>query len=835
MTVGGASPQRPRVDPRPQGDAFAVVDPTGRLSHWSPGAERLLGYRAGDVLGTAATDLLGDRADTARLVGRRPGHLGSALLRHRDGRTVEAALWATPLDGSWLLQADRGGAVRRTQLDHALLNALFAESPVVVGVFDIDRRFLALNRAGRLVAGITGIEGRTLREVAPPGLLDLDAFEERQRTVLDTGEPLVRVRVEGTTPAPGSRRVVWSETVLPLRGGTGEPIGLAHILVDDTRQQQARERLRLVNEAGLRIGGGPLDARGTAQRLAEFVVPRLCDRAHVALFEFALGTGEPDPDAASSALPLLRAATATAATHAGRPGPTDPGAGETDRFASTPGGPVRRALASGRPLLLTGEELSSAATDSGDTRAAAEARERVHSWLVVPMYAGEQPLGVAVLVRSKEVPEHPLPGPPATPPPVARRFERDDVVTAAEIVRRAGTAIDHARRYARERARALDLQRLLLPSRLSNEPTIDVAYRHLPARGPSGLGGAWYDYIRLSGARTALVVGDAAGNGLPAALYAPRIRTATRVLADQDLTPDEVLTGLDALVTRFMVDFAQPDNGPVGSTCLFVAFDPIKQELSLASAGHPLPLIRAADRSVRAVDMPVGRPLGVHGTPYESTVMPWTDGDVLVLSTKGFGAADGHPGALVAALRSLPAPSSLPSPSSPASPSSPEAPQTDPSALCDHVIDRLSPSGPLCDAVLMAARLRSLRPERYADWDLADDPAEVGRARTVVAEQLDAWGLEDLEFGTQLMVSELVTNALRYGKPPIRLRLIRDQGLTCEVTDHSSTSPHVRHAADTDEGGRGLYMVAQLADLWGTRYHDRGKTIWVSQPLPPET
>ncbi|MEU1284223.1 SpoIIE family protein phosphatase [Kitasatospora sp. NPDC005856] len=830
MTVGGASSQSPHVDPRPQGDAFAVVDPAGRVSHWSPGAERLLGHRAEDVLGTAATDLLGDRADTVRLAGRRPGYLGSAPLRRRDGGTVEAALWATALGGSWLLQADQAGAVRQTQLDHALLDALFAESPVVVGVFDIDRRFLALNRAGRLVGGITGIEGRTLREVAPPELLDLDAFEERQRTVLETGQPLVRVRVEGITPAPGRRRVVWSETVLPLRGGAGEPIGLAHILVDDTRQQQARERLRLVNEAGLRIGGGPLDARDTAQRLAEFVVPRLCDHAHVELFEFALGTGEPDPDAVSSALPLLRAATAGAATRAGRTGPADPGAGEVDRFASTPGGPVLRALASRRPLLMTGAELSSAATDSGDTRAAAQARERVHSWLAVPMYAGEQPLGVAVLVRSKDVPEHPHTTPLTTRHTAPRRFERDDVVTAAEIVRRAATAIDHARRYARERARARDLQRLLLPSRLSNAPTIDVAYRHLPARGPSGLGGAWYDYIRLSGARTALVVGDAAGNGLPAALYAPRIRTATRVLADQDLTPEEVLSGLDALVTRFMVDFAHAGYGPVGSTCLFAAFDPITQELTLASAGHPLPLIRVADRSVRAVDMPIGRPLGVHGTPYESTVVPWTDGDVLVLGSKGLGTADGdgRQGALVDAL------SSLTSPSAPSAPNPPNATQTDPSALCDHVINRLSPSGRLCDAVLMAARLRSLQPERYADWDLADDPAEVGRARTLVAEQLTAWGLEDLEFGTQLMVSELVTNALRYGKPPIRLRLIRDQGLTCEVTDHSSTSPHVRHAADTDEGGRGLYMVAQLADLWGTRYHDRGKTIWVRQPLPPE-
>ncbi|MFI9783141.1 SpoIIE family protein phosphatase [Kitasatospora sp. NPDC051984] len=493
---GSATPSpppepQPQPQPQPQGDAIAVVDAAGRLLRWSPGAERLLGYPAGEVLGTAATDLLGDRADTSRFDTDRPGYLGSTGLRHRDGGAVDAALWATPLDDGWLLQADRGSAVRQTELDRALLNG------------------------------------------------------------------------------------------------------------------------------------------------------------------------------------------------------------------------------------------------------------------------------------------------------------------------------------------ARDLRRWLLPRRLSDTDAVDVAYRHLPARGPAGVGGAWYDYMRLSGARMALMVGDTAGDGLHAAAYMARLRTATRVLADQDLSPEEVLTGLDALVKRFLADFAVPRRGPSTTTCLFAIFDPIKQELSLASAGHPLPMIRAADQGARALDAPIGHPLADPGTPYERTTLPWTDGDMLILTTRGLAAADGddHPRPLLAALNSL------------APPTGPHA-QDDPSALCDRLIHRLDPDGRVSDAVLMIARLRRLAPDRYTAWDLTDNPEEVGRARALVAGQLRTWGLEDLDFGTELMVSELVTNALRYGKPPIRLRLIRDQHLICEVLDSSSTSPHVRHAADTDEGGRGLYMVAQLADRWGTRYHDRGKTIWAWQPLP---
>ena len=102
--------------------------------------------------------------------------------------------------------------------------------------------------------------------------------------------------------------------------------------------------------------------------------------------------------------------------------------------------------------------------------------------------------------------------------------------------------------------------------------------------------------------------------------------------------------------------------------------------------------------------------------------------------------------------------------------------------------------------------------------------------RRPAARPSGAW--TELAFTTELILSELVTNAIRYGSGPIRVRLLRDRSLICEVSDGSSTSPHLRYAATTDEGGRGLFLVAQFTERWGTRYTPDGKVIWAEQPLP---
>lgn len=148
---------------------------------------------------------------------------------------------------------------------------------------------------------------------------------------------------------------------------------------------------------------------------------------------------------------------------------------------------------------------------------------------------------------------------------------------------------------------------------------------------------------------------------------------------------------------------------------------------------------------------------------------------------------------------------------------------------------------PSDDIALLIADTRRLEPDRIAEWEVPPDPAAVSRVRNAGSAQLAAWGLGDIAFTAELILSELITNAIRYGNAPIRVRMLRDRSLICEVSDGSSTSPHLRYAATTDEGGRGLFLVAQYAERWGTRYTQRGKVIWAELPLtggpepaPPE-
>ncbi len=315
----------------------------------------------------------------------------------------------------------------------------------------------------------------------------------------------------------------------------------------------------------------------------------------------------------------------------------------------------------------------------------------------------------------------------------------------------------------------------------------------------------------------ALVVGEVPGHGIDAAAAMGRVRTAVRTLAALDLPPEEVLAHLDDLVAR-MAHEEGLDAGTQaqGAGCVYVVYDPVDGRCAMAAAGHPAPAVVLPGGEVTFVDLPQGSALGLGGPPFESAQLTLPEGSTLALHTDGL-LAQGAEWALdtdrTRLRRAL------------------EQRAADLDVMCRTVVDALIPARPYDDVALLMARTRRLSPDRVADWELPADPAAVAEARRTASRRLAEWGLPELSFTTELVVSELVTNAIRYAAGPIRLRLIRERSLVCEVFDGGATAPHLRHPRTTDEGGRGLLLVSQVTERWGTRFLGEGKIIWAEQSL----
>ncbi|MGW2729907.1 ATP-binding SpoIIE family protein phosphatase [Streptomyces sp. NPDC001494] len=550
------------------------------------------------------------------------------------------------------------------------------------------------------------------------------------------------------------------------------------------RDRRLQWRLSVVNEAGLRIGT-MLDIDRTAQELADLGTETFADLVTVDLLDSVL-RGHVPPAAG----PLLLRRVAQRTVVGGAPSST---IRLQQLHVSPDGSPQARALINGEPSRLAGPAGTPRDVDGGG----GAGEHRVQSTLVVPLRARDCILGVAEFGRCRN----------------PRLFDDEDLLLAQEIAARAAVAIDNARRYTHARSTALTLQRSLLPQHTAEQSAVEIAYRYLPAEAQAGVGGDWYDVIPLSGARVALVVGDVVGHGIHAAATMGRLRTAVRTLADIDLPPDELLTHLDDVVLRLSAE-ASPDGEPagdIGATCLYAVYDPVSRQCTVARAGHVLPVVVSRDGTTDLLDVPPGPPLGLGGLPFEAADFVLPEGSLLALYTDGLIEARDHDVETgVALLRHT-----LGQPSASLQ------------AACDTVLQALlPPDRPSDDVALLLARTHALGARQVASWDVDPDPVSVSRARSDVARQLISWGLESLEFTTELMVSELVTNAIRYGRPPIRLRLIHDRALMCEVSDTSNTTPHMRRARTYDEGGRGLLLIAQLAAHWGTRHARQGKTVW---------
>ncbi|MGI5200517.1 SpoIIE family protein phosphatase [Spirillospora sp. CA-108201] len=785
--------------------ATAVVDAQGLVAAWSLGAQRLLGYIAEEVMGRPASLLLAEASPPRALCRQslRPvPWSGEVPLRHKDGGRVAVELLAYPgHDGrdrtEWLVvsltASDASAAESQGRIDADLLDLAFDQSRFAMAIHDRDLRLVRANdlMCKRINLTQAELRGRLLSDLLPGRRWR--ALEQNIRHVLDTGQPVHR---ETYRQVPGeSRERNWSVFISPLKDRAGRTRAAWVGVLDNTEQYRARQRLTMLNEASARIGT-TLDVTRIAQELVDLVVPDFADLASVDLLEAVLVGDEPGPGPLTDGLALRNVAHRTA---------FGDGTDEPDHLDLRPElWPPARGLAAGRAVLMDVDDPEVvAATARYPAWAEAIDRYRLRSVLSVPIRARGVTLGVAALVRGES----------------AEPFEQDDILLAEELTARAAVSIDNARRYTRERTTALTLQRSLLPHRLCEQSAVEAASRYLPGSSNVGVSGDWFDVIPLSSARVALVVGDVVGHGIHAAATMGRLRTAVRTLADIDSSPDELLTRLDDLVDRFSTEMALDDHdeveSEVGATCLYAVYDPVSRRCTVARAGHPPPAVVAPDGSVGFLDLPAGPPLGVGGLPFESTEVELAEGSILAFYTDGLVGSRDHD--IDVGLERLRGALDHRSPSL--------------AETCDSVFEAALPDRPVDDAALLLARTNVLSADRLASWDLPADPAVVAETRNLVTEQLTHWGLDEAVYVTELIVSELVTNAIRYARGPIQLRIIRDRTLICEVSDGASTAPHLRRARLLDEGGRGLLLVAQLTQRWGTRHTPHGKTIWTEQSL----
>jgi PAS domain S-box-containing protein len=689
-------------------------------------------------------------------------------------------------------------AVPGGEVSRSLLERLVTQSPVGIAIVDTDLQFVWSNRALEQFGGGTAEQryGRRLGDIQPG--LDAGPLEARMRQVLETGVPVLGYEHVGRTRSAPHKKRAFSLSFLRLDDDRGQPLGVYCITVEITARYRSGVRLALLDRAGQYIGRA-LDVMQTAQDLADVAVPELADYVTVDLLDAVTRGRETPSETITDADTLTLRRGGQQSVHAGVPEAVT-GIGQVAAYH--PWSPPIRCLRGGfswREARLDprGEEW---ATDIAGREPARFADLGLHTAMVVPIRGRGVTLGVTTFFRR----QHDEP------------FDDDDFRLAMEFVARAGLSIDNARRYTREREAALVLQRSLLPQSTPHQQAVDTASVYRPADDLADVGGDWFDVIPLSGARVALVVGDVLGHGIDAAATMGRLRTAVQTLADLDLSPEELLARLDDLVGK---DAAEAPGAPstraapaVGATCLYLVYDPVSRRCTMASADHPPPVIVGPDGKGAFAALPRGPALGAGGLPFESVEVVLEEGSLIALYTDGLlgGRAETRRELLRQALerRDLPL-----------------------DTLCRTVVDGLLSRQPVDDAALLLARTRCLSGEQYVSWDLPADPSVVGRAREMAVEQLGDWQLDDLVFTTELVVSELVTNAIRHASGPIRLRLIRGLTLICEVSDASSTSPHLRHPRAADEGGRGLFLISQFTHRWGTRYTVGGKVIWAEQSL----
>ncbi|MFF3839003.1 SpoIIE family protein phosphatase [Streptomyces sp. NPDC001930] len=656
--------------------AVLGIDEDGLICYWGPGAQRLFGHGAADVLSRPAAVLFPaaplDGAGAAERLAERGRTLGYWRARvptlHRDGRVFDCGFRVFPVTGAGgrsviLGLASESAGLDRVKTNLAFLDALFATCPIGLVMLDENLRYVHLNQALADMDG-TPIEdhiGRTTAEFMITS--DGGEYQRMLRAVADGGRPVVSTLVVLRTPGRPDREQVRSVSFFPLSRAVGSRAGVGGLLVDVTDREQAlveaaagRQRLALLDRAAARIGT-TLEVDVTARELVESVVPEFCDASVVEIVEWKDEREVFDPE---SVLLTRRIAAGTCL-----PPPAPELVGGLERVTYPPGSSIHQALTTGRPVCVPVNADFMTRTVIHQARAQLLIDSGLTSLLIAPLIARGTVQGITMFGRSGGRPE----------------FTGEDLSLAGELASRAALSLDNARLYSRVQDIALTLQRALLPTALASSPAVRVAHRYLPGSQATEVGGDWYDVIDLPGGRVALVVGDVMGHGVPAAAAMGRLRITAKALARQNLEPDGLLEELDACAQ---------DAGIAYATCLYIRYDPTTGLARIANAGHLPPLLRRASGTVESVDEVLGVPLGVGGVPFRTTEIELHDGDTLALYTDGLVEARGADiDAGMAALRSQL-----------------EGSTGTLEETADAVLARLLPEAPTDDAVIVLARIR---------------------------------------------------------------------------------------------------------------------------------
>jgi hypothetical protein len=403
----------------------------------------------------------------------------------------------------------------------------------------------------------------------------------------------------------------------------------------------------------------------------------------------------------------------------------------------------------------------------------------------------------------------------------------------------------------------------------------------------SEVSGDLYDVVELSSGRIGVVIGDVQGRGAHAAAVMGQLRAALRAYVVLDVQPGQLLSYLDEVVRSL--------NEEILVTCVYAIYDPFTRRMALANAGHPPPLLASA-HGCHPMEVPPDMPLGigplgpgggrgpVQFTDHIFSVPP---GDVLIMYTDGV--VERRDQSVDQGVRTLC--------------SAIERVVREPRAICRAALRAAGSAAHDDQAVLaMATSPVDLPLSRLA---LPARPEAAFAARHHTRAVLREWGLSEHAELAELLVSELITNAVRHASGPRpspwsfseegygdagsgtrtpdalekaatreysdhlgamdednemdllaepgmldelglldgtlsapggsrRLDLVLRRGLRAlwiEVHDPDVRLPRIRQAGETDEGGRGLYLVDALSARWGARPTDAGKFVWFELPL----